>query len=102
MSNTDDLEAKAREWLCTELNTNDNDGDLRTDAKGLASILVAFARSLAQPKDPAPTVERIMEAITEVLQDIYGDDVLDWIERRCYTDKHSGITKHITDKLLNP
>lgn len=63
---------------------------------------IAIYALAAHPKDPAPTVERIMEVVTEVLQDSYGDDVLDWIERRGYTDKDSGITQRIEAKLMNP
>ena len=45
------------------------------------------------------TPDQVMEVVTEVLQDSYGDDVLDWIERRCYTDNDSGITKRIRARL---
>jgi hypothetical protein len=40
-----------------------------------------------------------MEAVTDVLQDTYGDEVLDWIERGSYRDKDNKITRGINSKL---
>ena len=53
---TEDLEARAREWLRTEQNTAETD-DLRTNGKEVAFMLAAFARSIAPPS--APTVDQI-------------------------------------------
>lgn len=68
----------------------------------LSESCKAWDAALAHPKEVAPTVEKIMEAINDVLQDSYGDDVLDWIERSAYRDKDSGITQRITAKLTTP
>jgi hypothetical protein len=100
-SQTDDLEAKAREWWISKFPTADPDTDAARFEFKMLMDFHEHARSLAQPPS-SEVAERIMEAITEVLQDSYGDDVLDWIERSAYRDKDSGITQRIEAKLLNP
>lgn len=103
-SQTEDLEARAREWLLGEhggLWKEQVDGVVRT-TNGQSSILklcAAFARSLAQPS--APTVDQIMDVVRKE-SGITDDRLEDGEDHGAALVKMECAIEAQLTKLLNP